>query len=92
MAVKPKKKVSDILERMRGVATRPKPISQSQAKKISGEGEKKTRMSIDLSPKQYKFVKRVAFENNSRAVEVIRAALSMLEERPELLEALKDEL
>lgn len=90
MAVKPKKKVSDILERMRGVATRPKPISQ--AKKISGEGEKKTRMSIDLSPQQYKFVKRVAFENNSRAVEVIRAALSMLEERPELLEALKDEL
>lgn len=78
MAVKPKKKASDILERMRGVATRSKPISQ--AKKITGGGEKKTRMSIDLSPKQYKFVKRMAFDNNSRAVEVIRAALSMLEE------------
>jgi hypothetical protein len=90
MADKPKKKASDILERMRGVATRPKPISQT--KKLTGGGDKKTRMSIDLSPKQYKFVKRVAFENNARAVEVVRAALSLLEKRPDLLEDLKNEL
>jgi hypothetical protein len=90
MATKTKKKASDILERMRGVATRPKPISQT--KKLAGGGEKKTRISVDLSTHQYKFLKKVAFDNDVRTVEVVRAALALLEKKPELLENLKGEL
>jgi hypothetical protein len=85
-----KKKASDILERMRGVATRAKPISQS--KKLTGGGEKKTRISVDLSTHQYKFLKKVAFDNEVRTVEIVRAAIKLLEKKPELLDSLKSEL
>jgi hypothetical protein len=102
------KKASDVLSRMRGAATRDKPISTTPeaAPEVARAGTseetgesgpraakvKPVRYTIDLSREQHRFLKRFAFDAEVDTSKVVRALLTRLEEDPQLRDAVLEQI
>jgi hypothetical protein len=90
--VNSKPQASELLQRMRTVATREKPLSTAEppVPSTTPPAGKRIRYTLDLSPEQHRFLKRWAFDREVDASAVMRELLTELATDPDLAERLAE--